>query len=69
MTQQSESAAFCDAVAEPSPTDRRAAGRLSREITGEVIPPLTLLTGRQAASFLNTQVQGLPLAVATATQY
>jgi hypothetical protein len=36
MTQKKVSAGFCDAIAEPSPTGRDAAGRLSREVTGEV---------------------------------
>jgi len=34
MTQKSEPAGFCDALAEPSPTGRQAAGRHSRENNG-----------------------------------
>jgi len=33
---QKTSAGFCDTLAEPSPTDRQAAGLLSRKVTGEV---------------------------------
>jgi hypothetical protein len=33
---KSELARFCDVIAEPSPTGRDAAGRLSRNVTGEV---------------------------------
>ncbi len=36
MTQKNVGASFCDVIAEPSPTGRDAAGRLSRKITGEV---------------------------------
>jgi hypothetical protein len=35
MTQETQGAGFCDALAEPSPTDRQAVGRLSRKVTGE----------------------------------
>jgi len=47
---EAEQAGFCDALADPSPTGRVAAGRLSREITGEVISLSTnpVLTGRSS---------------------
>ena len=84
MTQKTQAAGFCDALAEPSPTDRQTVGRLSRKVTGEVwgrriVSRAPVGTAgqyyarekktRRADFSIRYRVQGSALAVATAAQY